>query len=133
MAPAYNYGANIYVDVNTQGESFPGTVSLAGPAVLGMVNAQTGKSNADTITGSATCSLTNPGPKGIGKAGVNNTRGTAHSVAADPAHNQIYVPIASTAIAAGQGVNGVCNQGGGSDANGCIAVFQIVGVGTDPQ
>jgi len=43
--------------------------------------------------------------------------GTAHSVAADPIRNQIYVPIPSTA-----GLS-VCSQAGGSDAQGCIAVF----------
>ncbi len=43
--------------------------------------------------------------------------GTAHSVAADPVFNQVYVPIPSTA-----GLT-VCSQAGGSDAQGCIAVF----------
>jgi hypothetical protein len=43
--------------------------------------------------------------------------GTAHSVAADPVFNQIYVPIPSTA-----GGN-VCSGAGGSDTQGCIAVF----------
>jgi hypothetical protein len=52
--------------------------------------------------------------------GLPNTtaspHGTAHSVAADPIFNQIYVPIPSTA-----GLN-VCSNAGGSDAQGCIAV-----------
>jgi hypothetical protein len=43
--------------------------------------------------------------------------GTAHSVAADPIFNQVYVPIPSTA-----GLS-VCSGAGGSDAQGCIAVF----------
>jgi len=43
--------------------------------------------------------------------------GTAHSVAADPIFNQIYVPIPSTAGGA------ICSGAGGSDAQGCIAVF----------
>lgn len=43
--------------------------------------------------------------------------GTAHSVAADPIFNQIYVPIPNTA-----GLN-VCSNAGGSDGQGCIAVF----------
>jgi hypothetical protein len=53
--------------------------------------------------------------------GLPNTtaspHGTAHSVAADPVFNQVYVPIPSTA-----GLT-VCSQAGGSDAQGCIAVF----------
>jgi hypothetical protein len=43
--------------------------------------------------------------------------GTVHSVASDPVFNQIYVPIPSTAGLA------VCSTAGGSDAQGCIAVF----------
>jgi hypothetical protein len=124
---AINYGANIYTSQNTQGPSFPGT-PLGGPQVLGMVNALTGISNADTITGLFNCAATAPGPLGVGKAGVANAHGGNHSVAADPAHNQIYIPIASTAVAAG--MTGICAQGGGVDANGCIAVFQTVG--SDP-
>lgn len=53
--------------------------------------------------------------------GLPNTtaspHGTAHSVAADPVFNNVYVPIPSTA-----GLT-VCSQAGGSDAQGCIAVF----------
>jgi hypothetical protein len=44
-------------------------------------------------------------------------KGNAHSVAADPEHNRIYVPIPKTATA------GVCSSAGGTDAVGCIAVF----------
>ena len=47
----------------------------------------------------------------------SSPHGTAHSVAADPIFNQTYVPIPSTA-----GLN-VCSNAGGSDAQGCIAVF----------
>jgi hypothetical protein len=43
--------------------------------------------------------------------------GSAHSVAADPVFNQIYVPIPSTAGGT------VCSSAGGNDAQGCIAVF----------
>ena len=53
--------------------------------------------------------------------GLPNTaaspHGTAHSVAADPVFNQVYVPIPSTAGGT------VCSGAGGSDAQGCIAVF----------
>src|SRR3977135_42675 len=41
----------------------------------------------------------------------------AHSVAADPVKNQVYVPIP------GGGKSNVCSAAGGSDAQGCIAVF----------
>jgi hypothetical protein len=44
-------------------------------------------------------------------------KGNAHSVAADPVKNQVYVPIPSTATA------GVCSSAGGTDTQGCIAVF----------
>jgi hypothetical protein len=40
----------------------------------------------------------------------------AHSVAADPSLNQVYVPIPA-------GVSTICGSLGGSDARGCIAVF----------
>jgi hypothetical protein len=123
-AGAINYGANIYVSQNLQGPSFPGT-PLAGPQALGMVNALTGISNADTVTGLFNCPATAPGPLGVGRAGVANAHGGNHSVAADPVHNQIYMPIASTAVAAG--MTGICARGGGVDANGCIAIFQTVG------
>lgn len=48
---------------------------------------------------------------------IASPHGTAHSVAADPVFNQVYVPIPSTAGGT------VCSGGGGSDAQGCIAVF----------
>ena len=41
----------------------------------------------------------------------------AHSVAADPVMNQVYVPIP------GGGKSNVCSTAGGSDTQGCIAVF----------
>ena len=41
----------------------------------------------------------------------------AHSVAADPNSNQVYVPIPA-------GVSTVCSSKGGVDANGCIAVYK---------
>jgi hypothetical protein len=41
----------------------------------------------------------------------------AHSVAADPIMNQVYVPIP------GGNKSNVCSSAGGSDAAGCIAVF----------
>ena len=41
----------------------------------------------------------------------------AHSVAADPNTNQVYVPIPA-------GVGTICSSMGGYDSNGCIAVFK---------
>ena len=40
----------------------------------------------------------------------------AHSVAADPIMNQVYVPIPA-------GVSTICGSFGGNDGNGCIGVF----------
>jgi hypothetical protein len=126
---AANYGANIYVSQNTLGASYPiagaNSPAMTGPQALGMVNASTGIPNADTITGLFNCAASNPGPGRVGTAGVANAHGTNHSVAADSAHNYIYVPIASTAFQTG--TTGPCTTGGGLDANGCIAVYNTVG------
>jgi hypothetical protein len=43
--------------------------------------------------------------------------GNAHSVAVDPGFNEAYVPIPSTAT------EGVCSSAGGTDSQGCIAVY----------
>src|SRR5262245_43625084 len=43
----------------------------------------------------------------------------SHSVAVDPVKNQVYVPINNGTGAA----SGICGANGGSNANGCIAVF----------
>ena len=56
-------------------------------------------------------------PIGLPNNPPSSPHGTAHSVAADPIFNQVYVPIPSTA-----GLT-VCSQAGGTDAQGCIAVF----------
>jgi hypothetical protein len=52
----------------------------------------------------------------IAKPGPPN----AHSVAADPILNQVYVPIPA-------GISTVCSSAGGVDAVGCIAVYTPVG------
>jgi hypothetical protein len=127
--PNGQYGGDIYKTANTQGEAYStaGSQTFAGPQALGMINAQTLENDPDTIIGLANCAGTD-----FGAAGQANPHGTNHSVAADSAHNQIYVPIASTAFT-GQSVNGVCQSlvgGGGVDANGCIAVYQVTG--SDP-
>jgi hypothetical protein len=44
----------------------------------------------------------------------------AHSVAADPVLNQVYVPIPKNN---GALTSTICSAAGGSDATGCIAVF----------
>src|SRR5215510_1500590 len=48
----------------------------------------------------------------------------SHSVAADPVKNQVYVPINSNS--AQGGASGICGANGGSNANGCIAVFTVI-------
>jgi hypothetical protein len=47
---------------------------------------------------------------------ANKTGRNAHSVAADPILNQVYFPIPAASST-------ICGSLGGSDANGCIAVF----------
>jgi hypothetical protein len=133
-----NYGGNIYVSQTTSPpvilgqSSFGGTIfqPYAGPQVLGMVNAATGKPNADTVTGLANCSATNPGPQSQLNpikqvaSGASNMHGSAHSVAADLVHNYIFVPIPSNNFVTN--MPGVCASKGGNDANGCIAVYSTV-------
>jgi hypothetical protein len=46
----------------------------------------------------------------------NPPASSSHSVAADPVRNQVYVPI-------GHNSGTVCGSAGGSDAQGCIAVY----------
>jgi hypothetical protein len=124
--PNGQYGGDIYKSANTQGEAYssPGSQTFAGPQALGMINAITLENDPDTIIGLANCAATD-----FGASGQANPHGTNHSVGTDPIHNQIYVPIASTAFT-GQTAPGVCAAGGGVDANGCIAVYQITG--SDP-
>ena len=54
----------------------------------------------------------------------------SHSVAADPVKNQVYVPINSNP--AQGGASNICGANGGSNANGCIAVFTVIS-GTDDK
>jgi hypothetical protein len=124
--PNGQYGGDIYKTAGTQGEAYSaaGSQTYAGPQALGMVNAATLENDPDTIIGLANCAATD-----FGAGGQANPHGTNHSVAADSVHNQIYVPIASTAFT-GQQVPATCSTGGGADANGCIAVYQTVG--SDP-
>jgi hypothetical protein len=124
--PNGQYGGDIYKTANVQGEAYAaaGSQTFAGPQALGMINATTLENDPDTIIGLASCAATD-----FGAGGQANPHGTNHSVAADSVHNQVYVPIASTAFT-GQTVPAICTTGGGSDANGCIAVYQITG--SDP-
>jgi hypothetical protein len=123
--PGGNYGGDIYKTANVQGEAYSaaGSQTFAGPQVVGMINSVTLENDPDTITGQFNCTATT-----FGAGGVANLRGSNHSVAADPIHNQIYVPIASTAW--GAPATGPCAAGGGVDANGCIAVYATTG--SDP-
>ena len=124
--PNGQYGGDIYKTANVQGEAYAaaGSQTFAGPQALGMINATTLENDPDTIIGLANCAATD-----FGAGGQANPHGTNHSVMADPAHNQIYVPIASTAFT-GQSLPAICTTGGGVDANGCIAVYQVTG--SDP-
>ena len=72
-------------------------------AALGMINATTLENDPDTIIGLFNCTGTT-----FGAGGQANPHGTNHSVMADPVHNQIYVPIASTAFT-GQTVPAICS------------------------
>jgi len=48
----------------------------------------------------------------------------SHSVAADSVRNQVYVPIRSTTFpATPPTVSTICSAHGGSDSNGCIAIY----------
>jgi hypothetical protein len=47
----------------------------------------------------------------------------AHSVAVEPDENQVYVPIPGANAAFPAGASTVCSSVGGSDTQGCIAVF----------
>jgi hypothetical protein len=47
----------------------------------------------------------------------------AHSVAVEPDENQVYVPIPGANAAFPAGASTVCSSIGGSDTQGCIAVF----------
>jgi hypothetical protein len=87
------------------GSYFLGRSGGANPQKLGIidVSADPDVSDQDVTTG-----LPNT---------TSSPHGTAHSVAADPIFNQIYVPIPSTADGT------VCSGASGSDAQGCIAVF----------
>jgi hypothetical protein len=124
--PNGQYGGDIYKTANVQGEAYAaaGSQTFAGPQALGMMNSTTLENDPDTIIGLANCAGTD-----FGAAGQANPHGTNHSVMADPIHNQIYVPIASTAFT-GQTLPAICTTGGGADANGCIAVYGTVG--SDP-
>jgi hypothetical protein len=67
---------------------------------LGVVDAERLKEDASIVT-----------------TGEGTGIGNAHSVAADPERNRVYVPIPSNAT------GGLCTAAGGNSANGCIAVF----------
>jgi hypothetical protein len=137
------YGANpngIYVGLPpAQGASplTPNTTggNMAGPQVLGSVNASTGLPDDDVVTGVFNC------PDTV-SPNVANPHGTNGHVAVDPAHSQIYVPINSTSgISAFDPIHGtttdypspnnngkgICSTYGGNDAAGCIAVFAFGG------
>jgi len=112
-------------------------INMAGPQVLGFVNALTATvGQADIVTGVFNC------PDTVAPF-VANPHGTNGHIAVDTsaAHPQIYVPINSTAgISATNPITGVtkdypspnndgrgiCSTYGANDAFGCIAVFHKV-------
>jgi hypothetical protein len=57
--------------------------------------------------------------------GTGGAAGKAHSVAADPIFNQVYVPIPSNAAST------VCGNAGGNNSLGCIAVYTSTGNDAD--
>jgi len=79
---------------------------------LGVVDAERLKEDASAVT-----------------TGKGTGIGNAHSVAADPVRNRVYVPIPSSAT------GGLCTAAGGNSAVGCIAVFSTAnddrGCGTE--
>jgi len=93
----FNDGDNSY---------FLGRSGGANPQQLGIIDA--GDGEAIGSDQSVTIGLPNT---------TASPHGTAHSVAADPIFNQIYVPIPSTAGGT------ICSNAGASDTQGCIAVF----------
>jgi hypothetical protein len=102
--------------------------NMAGPQVLGFVDAHTGAvGQADIVTGVFNC------PDTVSPS-VANPHGTNGHIAVDPVHQQIYVPINSTSsLTATNPITGVttvtpgiCGANGANDALGCIAVFHKV-------
>jgi hypothetical protein len=66
-----------------------------------------------------------PTPDQSQVTGTGGAPGKAHSVAADPIFNQVYVPIPSNAGST------VCGNAGGNNALGCIAVYTSNGKDAD--
>jgi hypothetical protein len=65
---------------------------------------------------------------------------SSHSVAADPNANTAYVPIKCSGGTSGTptacvaaGVNTTCGSGGGSNAQGCVAIYGPVGTDDSPN
>jgi hypothetical protein len=77
--------------------------------------------SADTATGNSMLGVVDSENLSEDPSVTTGTVGfKAHSVAADPVLNQVYVPIPKNSSTAS---STICSQAGGSDANGCIAVF----------
>jgi hypothetical protein len=82
-----------------------GTGTAASPQLLGVIDAdqETPTSDQSQVTG------------------TGGAAGKAHSVAADPIFNQVYVPIPSNAGST------VCGNAGGNNTLGCIAIYTSTG------
>ena len=106
----FNPGDNHYFFANSGGS--PPAPSIAHPN-LGVVDAL---GEAGGSTAKPEEDLPSPGTA-IG----------SHSVAADPVGNQVYMPIGTRGAA-----SGICEAKGGSNSNGCIAVFTVTSGTDDP-
>jgi hypothetical protein len=89
----------------------------AHPQQLGIVDAN--GSHAGTVDQDITVGLPNNPP--------SSPHGTAHSVAVDPVFMQVYMPIPSTSGGT------ICSSAGGTDSQGCIAVFTTPNNGQDGE
>lgn len=92
---AFNEGDDSYFLARSAG---------ANPQQLGIIDAEGARADQSV-------------PIGLPNNPPASPHGSAHSVAADPVMNQIYVAIPSTAGGT------VCSQAGANDSQGCIAVF----------
>jgi hypothetical protein len=107
----YLAGSNFNNNPSTTAACNLATGGGAGPGFTFMIDAAgTGKGTADGAleTNLANCAAgTAIGP-----------HGGAHTLAGDPAHNLVFIPIRDTS-----GVN-LCSSQGGSDTAGCIMIFR---------
>ena len=124
--PNGQYGGDIYKTANVQGEAYAaaGSQTFAGPQALGMINAQPSRTIPIRLSGWPTVPppILAPADKQTRTAPITpwlQIRPTIKSMFRSPAP-----------LSPGKRYLAICTTGGGADANGCIAVYQVVG--TDP-